>query len=513
MKIFSAAQIKQWDEYTITNNPISSSDLMEHAATACYNWIQQNNFTQTPLHVFCGKGNNGGDGLVTARLLLQNKCKVAIYIPQSDKPGSADFEINLEKLRHFNVDIHLLNNAADFPVIEKDEIIIDALFGTGLYRPVEGIYAALINHINESNAAIIAIDLPSGLYADKNSAGNAIIKATYTLSFQNYKLIFLLPEQGNYCGNIHLLDIGLHKDFESTEQVDFELLDIDIIHPIHRARTKFAHKGNFGHAALFCGSYGMMGAAVLSSLACLRTGAGKLTTCIPKCGYNVLQTAVPEAMCIITGEEYILSSTGSEKYDAVGIGPGIGLQPSHKELLSSIFKQVKKPMVIDADALNIIAQNPGLLNTVPPLSILTPHPKEFEKLFGKTDNDFERLKLALQKSKEFNIYIILKGHYSFISTPAGNGYFNSTGNAGMATAGSGDVLTGIITALLAQHYSSSDAALLGTYLHGLAGDIAAEKFTEEAMIAGDIVNCLGEAFKQILHKESIVYNSEESQYD
>ena len=202
-------------------------------------------------------------------------------------------------------------------------------------------------------------------------------------------------------------------------------------------------------------------------------------------------------MCVVSGEEYLLKAEDSEKFDAVGIGPGIGLHPSHNELLTQIFKKSNKPMIIDADALNVIAENKTLLSSIPPLSILTPHPKEFERLFGKTENDFERLQLALTKSKELNVFILLKGHYSFISTPEGKGFFNSTGNAGMATAGSGDVLTGIITGLLAQGYSTLDACLLGAYLHGSAGDIAAEKFSQEAMIAGDMVNCLGYAFKTL----------------
>ena len=240
-----------------------------------------------------------------------------------------------------------------------------------------------------------------------------------------------------------------------------------------------------------------MGAAVLSSLACLRSGAGKLTSYIPKCGYEILQTTVPEAMSLVAGEDYLLSAPGIEKYKSVGIGPGIGLHPSHKKLLNEIFEKVNAPMVIDADALNIIAENKSLLTAIPPSSILTPHPKEFEKLFGSAENDFERLTLALKKSKEYNIYIVLKGHYSFISTPDGKGFFNGTGNAGMATAGSGDVLTGIITGLLAQGYSPYDSSLLGVYLHGLAGDYAATKYSPESMIAGDIVTCMGDAFKQI----------------
>ena len=506
MKIFSADQIKKWDAFTIANEPIASIDLMERAATACCKWLIGKNFELQQFRIFCGKGNNGGDGLVIARLLIEHKCPVTVYILEFGKIGTDDFQTNLERLHQCTTDIHFIQSTEFFPAINNTDIIVDALFGTGLNKPLEGISIELVNHINQFNAAVIAIDMPSGLFADASSKGNAIIKATHTLSFQNYKLAFLLPENEDDCGEVHLLHIGLHKDFEETEETIFELTDEEIIRSIYKHRNKFSHKGNFGHAALLCGSYGMMGAAVLSAEGCLRSGAGKLTCYIPKCGYDILQATVPEAMCIVAGEEYLSSANGIEKFNAVGIGPGIGLHPSHKELLSEIFQKINKPMIIDADALNIIAQNKTLLKSIPASSILTPHPKEFERLFGKTGNDFERLQLALQKSKELNIYIVLKGHHTFISTPegkarpddlVGRGYFNSTGNAGMATAGSGDVLTGIITGLLAQGYSSLNASLFGVYLHGLSGDIAAEKFSQEAMIAGDIANCLGTAFKTL----------------
>ena len=502
MKIFSAEQIKKWDAYTIKNEPIASINLMERAATACCKWLIGKNFGLQQFRIFCGKGNNGGDGLAFARMLIEHNCGVTVYILDPiaigfGKAGSDDFQTNLERLHQCTTDIHFIQSAEFFPLVNNTDIVIDALFGTGLNKPLDGLNKKLVEHINKTNALIISIDLPSGLFADKSSKNNTVIKATHTLTFENYKLAFLLPENENYCDDIHLLHIALHKSFEASEESLFELTDTEFIRSIYRPRKKFAHKGNFGHAALLCGSYGMMGAAVLSSSACLRSGVGKLSCYIPTCGYTILQTAVPEAMCTITGEEYPLKTGGIEKFDSIGIGPGIGLYPSHKNLLEEVFKKTNKPMVIDADALNMIAQNKILLKSIPALSILTPHPKEFERLFGKPENDFDRLQVALQRSKELNIFILLKGHYSFISTPQGKGYFNSTGNAGMATAGSGDVLTGILTGLLAQGYTSLQACQLGSYLHGLAGDIAAEKYASEAMIAGDIVDSLGDAFKTL----------------
>jgi ADP-dependent NAD(P)H-hydrate dehydratase / NAD(P)H-hydrate epimerase len=497
MKIFSAAQIKKWDAFTIENEPVSSINLMERAATACCKWLIGKNFGTLHFRIFCGKGNNGGDGLALARMLIEHKYLVTVYILEFGKIGSDDFQTNLARLHQCTTDIHFIQSADFIPSNNTTDIIIDALYGTGLNKPLDGISASLVNHINNSAAIKISIDLPSGLFADKNSKGNTIVEANHTLSFQNYKLAFLLPENESFCGEVHMLQIGLHPSYEENEPADFELIDESIIKAIYKPRQKFAHKGSFGHAALMCGSKGMMGAAVLSSLACLRSGAGKLTTYIPQCGYDILQTVVPEAMAFISGEDYLSSAAGIEKFNAVGIGPGMGVHLSHKKLLAAIFKKVNKPMVIDADALNIMAENKELLQLVPAQSVLTPHAKEFERLFGKVENDFERLALAAAKSKELNIYIVLKGHYSFISTPYGKGYFNSTGNAGMATAGSGDVLTGIITGLLAQGYTPAKSSLLGVYLHGLAGDFAAGEFSQEAMLAGDITNCMGMAFTRI----------------
>ena len=293
------------------------------------------------------------------------------------------------------------------------------------------------------------------------------------------------------------MDIGLSPQYSDKEKSVFELVDKSQVERIYTPRKAFANKGNFGYACLVAGSYGMMGAAILSARACLRSGAGKLTCYICKEGYLIMQAAVPEAMCKIFGNTFIKDVENFKSFDAVGIGPGIGNHLSHKQLLQKVFKNSKKPVVMDADALNVLSSDHALYKSIPPQSIITPHPKEFERLFGKSNNDFERIDMALKKAKELNIFIVLKGHHTLIAAPEGKGYFNSTGNAGMATAGAGDVLTGIITGLLAQKYSSLHACIMGVYLHGLAGDIAAAKLSQEAMVAGDIIDNLGEGFKQL----------------
>jgi ADP-dependent NAD(P)H-hydrate dehydratase / NAD(P)H-hydrate epimerase len=497
LKIFSVSQIKNWDLFTIQNEPVKSIDLMERAAEVCFNWIINNIDTNISFKIFCGKGNNGGDGLAIARLLSEKNYDVSIFILENKQAGSPDFETNFLRLNKTTVKIFYLDNEASFPVLSKDELIIDTIFGTGLNKKPTGLVLSLINFINDNSSNVISIDVPSGLYTDKSSVGNAIIKATYTLTFQNQKLAFLMPENKSFVGEVVLLNIDLSKGFEENEKSTLEFVEENLIKKIYAPRNQFSNKGNYGYACLLAGSYGMMGAAVLSARACLRSGVGKLTCYICEAGYNILQTSVPEAMCKVYGDKFIKDPKDFNDFDVVGIGPGIGKYESHKKLLQDLFSNFNKPIVIDADALNVLSENQFLYKSIPAHSIITPHPKEFERLFGKSDSDFDRMNLALSKAKELNIYIVLKGHYTFIASPDGQGFFNSTGNAGMATAGAGDVLTGIITGLLAQKYSPLNAAIFGVYLHGLAGDIAAKNISEEALIADDIIENTGKGFKEI----------------
>ncbi len=500
MKIFSAAQIKRWDAFTISHEPVASIDLMERAATACFNWLVKNNFVHQPIHIFCGKGNNGGDGLALARLLALHHFKAKVYVLQSDSKGSADFETNLARLTASGFIIHSIAAIADFPTLTQEDTIVDALFGTGLKKPPEGIAAVAIHFIAESLATVIAIDIPSGMYADKSSLFNTVVVANYTLSFQQYKLAFLMAENEPYAGEVQVLDITLHNQFASDEPAVFELVDKDMIRQIYLPRKVFAHKGTYGHALLYAGSKGMMGAAILAAKACLRSGVGLLTTAVPEVGGYILQGQVPEALCITDTDEKFMEYCWHKKA-VIGIGPGWGTGTVAVEVLDNVIEKWKGHLVMDASALQYLALYPAKQTLLIANTILTPHPKEFDRCFGESDNDFERVELAMQKAAELKIYIVLKGHHTLIATPDGKGYFNSTGNAGMAKGGSGDVLTGIITGLLAQGYNPLHACMLGVYLHGLAGDIAAEKFSQEAMLPGDIILNLGAAFKIIENRK------------
>lgn len=502
MKIFSAEEIRLWDQYTIEHEPILSIDLMERAAAKCANWLLQQYPDAVSFVILCGKGNNGGDGLAIARNLMENKYPVSIYILEFGHKGTEDFQTNLARLNKLsNHDIHFIQTAKNFPHLQQGQIIIDALFGSGLNRNLEGVTADLVQHINNGGNEIISIDIPSGLFVDRSSKDAISIHADHTLSFQCYKPAFLFAENEESVGEIHILDIGLHHDYYQSVVNQFELLDDAIIHSIYKPRKKFSHKGTYGHALLVAGSYGKIGAAILSAKACLRSGVGLLTCHIPACGYNILQTSVPEAMVTTDFNSSFLTKVEDDltKYDSIGIGPGIGTAAETKMMLPEILNSYRNPLILDADALNIMARQKDLLKLIPAGSILTPHPKEFERLFGETHTDFDRVSLALQKARELNCIIVLKGHHTFIATPDGKGFFNSTGNPGMATAGSGDVLTGILTGLLAQGYSSAATAILGVYLHGFAGDIAAKQLSNEALIAGDIIETLGAAFSSLNH--------------
>ncbi|HLY68489.1 MAG TPA: NAD(P)H-hydrate dehydratase, partial [Puia sp.] len=495
-------QIRKWDEFTIQHEMISSIELMERAAEKCFDWFRDNGYLEKSFSVFCGKGNNGGDGLALARMLSVEGCFVVVYILEFGHIGTQDFQINLALLHETSVEIRFIQSEKNFHPISENDVIIDALLGSGLNRPLEGVTADLVEYINRSGNEIIAIDIPSGLSADNNSTENVIIHARHTLSFQCWKLAFLLPQNELFTGEIHILDIGLLEEYLVNVESNLLLVDKKVIRSIFKPRKKFANKGNFGHALLVAGSQGKIGAAILASKACLGSGAGLLTTHVPKCGYEIMQVSLPEAMIVTDDDEYINTNISEDisKYNVVGIGPGIGTDYKVSSLLQSILSQSKKPMVIDADALNIMSANSKLLSLLPPYSILTPHPKEFERLFGKSENDFERLQLALQKAKEYQCVIVLKGHYTFIATPGGKGYFNSTGNAGMAKGGSGDVLTGMLTGLLAQNYLAQEAAILGVFIHGYAGDFAAANYSQESMLASDIINNIGQAFCSILRK-------------
>ncbi|RFS20542.1 NAD(P)H-hydrate dehydratase [Chitinophaga silvatica] len=503
MKIFSAEQIREADQFTIQHTPISSSDLMERAAGKCVSWYEDHFTPDHPVYIFCGKGNNGGDGLVMARLLQQHGYTVNTFILQHSNNPSKDHTLKLQQLTdHYPSSIHSIGDLSDFPELPANAVIIDAIFGTGMSRPVEGWLAGIIHRINDHRLqhTIVSVDLPSGMIADESSVHFPVIQAHYTLSFEFYKLAFLLPENAMLTGEVHILPIGLSPEYISNTPTRYHLTDSTIIKTIYRPRTPFANKGTYGHALLIAGSYGKIGAAVLSAKSCLRSGVGLLSCYVPQCGYDIMQISEPCAMCIVDENTHYNThfhqGMESARYKAIGIGPGLDTQTATAKSLERLLAVWKSPMVIDADALNLLSIYPSLLQEVPKNSILTPHPKEFERLFGSSQNDIDRLELLSREAVSRHLYILLKGRYTAMACPDGSIYFNPTGNPGMATGGSGDVLTGILTGLLAQGYSSKEALLFGVWIHGYAGDLAAAEHSQEAMTAADIINGLGKAFQE-----------------
>ena len=500
MKIFTSAQIHELDKYTIDHEPITSLNLMERAAKAITRCIKEEWSNRTPVVVFAGPGNNGGDALAVARLLAEDGYQVNVYLFNVHNKLSADCASNKKRLVEANRVKQFTEITVNFdpPVLEANMLVIDGLFGSGLNKPLAGGFAAMVKYINQSAAKVVSIDIPTGLMCEDNTYNiNAnIIHADLTLTLQQKKLAMLLADNQAYIGRLKVLDIRLSQEFIQKTHAKYYILEESDIRNKMVARSDFAHKGSMGNALLIAGSYGMSGASILATKACLRAGVGKVITHTPKRNYEIMQMSVPEAVLQMDTEETIFSEpVDTEFYDALGIGPGLGTNESTAIALIAQIRRASCPLVVDADALNILSSHRAWMQQLPKNIILTPHPKEFDRLAGNTSNNcYERLSKASDLAERLQAYIILKGHYSALCLPNGDVEFNSTGNSGMATAGSGDVLTGIITALLARGYQQADACRIGMYLHGLAGDLAIKDLGKESLIASDLIQYLPKAF-------------------
>lgn len=500
MKIFTTSQIKQCDRFTIENDGITDIDLMERAASACTDWILAQYPRDEHFYIFCGNGNNGGDGFAVARQLSEQRRNVSVFSASEHKQMSKLAEINFNKAKAVSgISFFHFNELKTLP-IKDNAIIIEALFGTGLNRKIEGENAEVIDILNEIDLAKISIDMPAGLFADDlPEPESSIFKADTTLSFQFWKKSFLHPETGKYCGKIYILNISLSKDFIENEPTENFVIGEELIREIYQPRNDFSHKGTFGKTAIVAGSLGKMGAAVLATKSALRSGSGLTFTHAPKCGSETLQITCPEAMIVANGKNFA-EEFNFEDDQTLGIGPGLGTEIGTEKAFLIFLKNHKKPLILDADALNIISKDTANLSLIPQDSIITPHPKEFERLFGKTKNSFERLELGRKKAVELGIFIILKDHHTQVITPENVVFYNITGNSGMAKGGSGNALLGILTSLLAQNYPPKHAALFGVWLHGKAGDFAAERFSKEAMLPSDLIGQIGEVFKYLSKK-------------
>lgn len=505
MKIFSTSQVRMLDQYTIQHEPIASIDLMERAALQLCSKYAQLFGTRNSILMLAGPGNNGGDALAMARLLRQKDYTVKVVLIQQGSL-SADCQAMLNNLQQTDVECTKTPNGNFIlPDIETDTIIIDGLFGSGLSRPLSGVFADAVRQINRLPNTVVSIDIPSGLQGEQlPQSSDHVVKADYTLSLQFPKLTFMLPETAEYMGEWHLLDIGIHPEAISTAASALYYSTAETLQPRLKTRAKFSHKGTYGHGLIVAGRRDMAGAAVLAAKAALRSGIGLATVHSAACNRLILQTTVPEAIFQSdTDDDFICTIAYVEKYNAIAFGPGIGTLPATALALEQALQTCALPCVLDADALNILSSFPHLMQLVPHHSILTPHPKEFDRLFGPCTDTLQRILKASEKAQFHQLIIVLKGAHTAIALPNGEIHFNSSGNAGMATAGSGDVLSGILVSLLAQKYTPEHAAILGVYLHGLAADIALAKQSEESLTASDITDELGAAFKKMRTNRNI----------
>ncbi|WP_445737379.1 NAD(P)H-hydrate dehydratase [Mariniflexile sp.] len=500
MKIFSKEQIYEGDQVTVERQNISSTDLMERAGAQIFNWMHARlQGAQVPIHIFCGIGNNGGDGLVLARYLILDGYNVKTYVVNCSDKRSKDFLVNYDRIKNSTKQWPiLLSCKEDFPEINPEDIIVDAIFGIGLNRPVDGWLKDLFVHFKETKAFTLSIDIPSGLSTDKVPTDeDAVVWAGYTLTFVTPKLVFFLPGTAKYSVQWEVLDIGLDINYLSETTTEAELIGKHEVLSLYKPRDKFSHKGQFGHSLIMGGSYGKIGAVILSSRAALSSGAGLVSAYVPKCGYVPLQSSFPEAMVITdSDEEKITKMDFNIAPTVIGFGIGVGTDAKTIKAFEEFLKKNKTPLVIDADGINILAHKKTLLKLLPKETILTPHPKELERLIGKWKDDFDKLKKVKNFSKKHNLIVVIKGANT-ITVYQQKLYVNSTGNPGLATAGSGDVLTGIITGLISQGYSPLNAGIFGVYLHGKSADIAVEDYGYQSLIASHVIDYLGEAYKDL----------------
>lgn len=505
MKIFTGEQIRDLDRYTIEHEPIESILLMERAAEAITRAVCEEWSNIHPVIVFAGPGNNGGDALAVARMLCDKEYEVEAYLfnisghLSPDCAANRDRLVESKRLKAF----HEVTDRFDPPLLESGMLVVDGLFGSGINKPLMWGFASLVKYINASPARVVSIDMPSGLMTENNANNicDNIVNADVTLTLQQPKLAFLFAENQRYVGRLKVLDIGISAEGISKTNAPYSIVEEDDIRPMLMRRDAFAHKGTMGNALLIAGSYGMCGAATLAAKACLRSGAGKVTVNTPRRNTAIMQVAVPEAVVQTVLEETMFTETvDTEGFDAVGIGPGIGQAEQTAIAMIAQLRRTQCPLVVDADAINILGNHRAWVQQLPKEIIMTPHPKEYDRLDGPSANSYERLMKASALAQRLQAYIIIKGRFSALCMPDGRVTFNPTGNAGMATAGSGDVLTGIITALLARGYKQQYACQMGMYIHGLAGDLAAEELGEESVIASDIVHYLPQAFKKLNKK-------------
>jgi NAD(P)H-hydrate epimerase len=520
MKVVTAEEMRYIDRVTIEEYGIPGTILMERAGLAATSRIKEI-FSQRKVIVVAGSGNNGGDGLVIARNLYNEGWDVRVFLTNKPEELKGDALLQYKIISKLGLKFSLidefLNHHSAF--LTHDTLIVDALFGTGLSKNVTGLLADVIKLLNKSNAQVFSVDIPSGISSDTGQIMGEAVEADYTVTFGLPKRGHLLYPGARYSGKLFIEDIGFPKKLLISEKINVELLTKDDISPLIPVRPKYSHKGNYGHVLILAGSKGKTGAALMAAKACLRSGAGLVTLGIPESLSEIFQSRVTEEMTLILPDkgDGTLSQKAlkqifnflNDKATVLTIGPGIGISSDIKKIVETLIKTSTIPMIIDADGINSLKGNRTVfLKSKSPI-ILTPHPGEMARLLQGQKRDRkslsihdiekDRINTAASFSKETGVYLVLKGVPTIIADPNGMAYINSTGNPGMASAGTGDVLTGIISGFLSQGLSPINASILGVYMHGFAGDIVASKKGEHSLIATDIIEGIPFAFKSLSH--------------
>jgi hydroxyethylthiazole kinase-like uncharacterized protein yjeF len=516
MELVTAAEMRALDHAAIHERHIPGLRLMENAGQAVVAAMEREfgSLRGKTITVVSGKGQNGGDGFVVARLLRQRRCKarVVLLAPQDWLKGDA--ATTLRKYTRGGGRCYQLR--PDSPnvlnsLLAESDVLVDAIFGTGLNAPVEGLAAHAIRSMNESGLPIVAIDLPSGLSADTGETLGPTIAASLTVTLARPKRGLYLGDGPNVAGRVCVGDIGIPADLVARAKIPVSLLDSAMVRSVLPHREPSAHKGSFGHAVIIAGSVGKTGAAAMSAFGALRIGAGLVTAAVPRSVNDVVEAKLLEAMTFpvdATAEGTFAKSaklsllTFVEDKSAVAIGPGVSRHAETAEMIRELLPEIHQPIVLDADGINVMAGHRQLFQQLHAPLIMTPHPGEMARLLDMTTSAVQqdRIGIAGRVAHELNVYVVLKGAGTVIAAPDGAVAVNPTGNPGMATGGTGDVLTGIIVGLLAQRLSPWHAACAGVYLHGLAGDLAAASRGQMGLIARDVIDAVPSAIQHVLHQ-------------
>lgn len=483
MKILTSLQISEWDRYTIQNEPIESLALMERAAERLSEALQRRLSVGVKLTFLIGKGNNGGDGLAMARILSgRGFCCRVIMIFETNELNE-NCAINFARLPS---DIEINQYPCE---ICDDEVLIDAILGSGFRGKANNYILNVIKHINKLPNYKVSIDLPSAMSSEFDNDYEMVLHTELTLTIQIPKLAFMLPEAGNACGEVEIVEIGLDSKFINNAKTCFYYIDSNFIASNSLRRTKFSHKGNYGHTLLICGSEGMVGAAFLATGAALRSGCGYVTVSLSFDYIPSLLSRYPSALTWGWHTDVLNRLPPNlEKYTSIAIGCGLGQNTQIVDLLEQLFRRYNRPIVIDADAINVLTVNRSLLKYIPKHSILTPHLGELRQLIGDWADDKDKIDKIRAFTLKYDVLLVVKGAHTMICCPNGDIWFNSTGNAFMAKAGAGDILTGLISGLLSRGYSPHLAACIGVYYHGIAAEKAAEAISGESINSNDLID-------------------------